>query len=108
MDFTLWVAADGHGMGMICSDYQQRLLLVHPRSDVLDDLMKVTRLLKRQPCPRLVMTVIDSPTFHQQHEAFRTLREHLERLYRHFHQRRLFKLIVKQMILHVTVTEQTQ
>lgn len=106
--FTFGITADRHGVWMISCYQNQRLALIHLRSDVLHNIMEVCRLVKRPLRSRFVMAVIDSPTFHHQHETLGILRDHLQRLLCHLNQRRFEASVVKQMILHVTLAEQAE
>lgn len=70
--------------------------------------MKMNRLFECQFRIVIVMAMIDSSTFNHQHETVGIFRHHLQGFLCHFHERWLGRFIIKQMILHVTFTKQTQ
>lgn len=93
---------------MVGRHNNQRFALVDLTSDEFHDLVEVNCLGECQVGAILVMGVIDPRALHQQHVAVRIFFHHLKCLPRHIHQRRLVSFIIKQMILHVTLAEQTE
>lgn len=93
---------------MVGSHNNQRVALVNLASDEIHDLVEMNCLGECQVGAILVMGVIDPRALHQQHVTVRIFFHHLKCLPRHFHQRRLVSFIIKQMILHVALAEQTE
>lgn len=93
---------------MVGRHHEQRVTLVDLASHEFHDLVEVHRLCECQVGSVLVMGVIDPRALDEQHVAVRILFHHLKCLPRHIHQRRLESFIIKQMILHVALAEQTE
>lgn len=93
---------------MVGSHNNQRVALVDLTSDEIHDLVEMNCLRECQVGAIFMMGVIDSRAVNQQHVTVRIFFHHLKCLFRHIHQRRLVSFIIKQMILHVTLAEQTE
>lgn len=105
---TFRITRDAHRVGMVGRHNNQSVTLVDLASHEFHDLVEVNRLGECQVGAILVMGVIDPRAVDEQHVAVRILFHHLKCLPRHIHQRRLESFIIKQMILHVTLAEQTE